>query len=120
MGSDFGRSKACPYCQGDFKLSCEGEHISQGNQVFTDSYSCTECAETFVINRVNEELTSFQFTCNKLWISICIEQNKLQMSVLQNETDGGPIPYIEMPAFIPDFSDKDKLFNKLRTYLIFS
>lgn len=108
--------RSCFYCQGDFSVSCKGEHYAPGNQTFTDTYICTECAETFVVYSLNDELTAFQFTCNNIWIYIFIEQNKLHMNVLDVES----APSVEMPAFVPDFSDKDKLFNKLRTYLIFS
>ena len=111
----------CLYCGGSFTIEGFGEHNIPHLNYFVDTYICNECHEFFEIHLGNDKRVSFFFSCNDIYVrclmySFFISKDKrLQYNLL-----GLVAPNIMIPIFPVDFSDKEKLTNKLKTYIIFS
>jgi hypothetical protein len=115
-------AKDCPYCHGAFRIDATGEHDSVSPVTrIVDTYLCVECGEVFEIHRENHENVSFLISCNGIYVRCFDDQfavttdNRLLYRKL-----GLTAPHALLPAFPLILADKDKLYQKLRTYLIFS
>lgn len=80
---------------------------------------CVDCKEKFEIYSHQKddgetEYTGFTFTCNGLDVFCIYASSTFEISNLKGEH------VIAIPAFEPDFTDRNKLHEKLRTYLLFS
>lgn len=119
----------CPYCDTEFNdIRIETsktifKHVKTGYLFMTrhdtETFYCGNCKENFQIrslqNYDSETIyTGFNFTCREL----SVFYNYLESVIDINELKGKHI--VAIPSFDPDFSDKDKLHEKLRTYIIFS
>lgn len=100
----------CLYCQSE----CQFEGKGLLNSLFIkNTYFCSQCREKFVIVCRFDKEYSFTFTCSNLRIEYIQFSNKFNISKLSDKT------YISIPDFPLDFSNKESLYNKLKTYLIF-
>lgn len=111
----------CLYCNG----SCS-THTTGVVRLQTDTYYCDPCNESFIFFYKDDVLNTFEFTCNNY--SILIDLDTDIYKICLNVSDlielqasyNKPVKYIKVPEFTIDFSNKQKLFEKLNTYAIFS
>jgi hypothetical protein len=114
----------CLYCQASCDTELRGLHPNYN----VNTYTCRGCRETFEIHWGGfvdvEEIAVFSFTCRDLMVchqyghGFAIDNHSLLW-------DGSRSPKSTnvqhcIPPFDVDFSDKDKLYRKLQTYLVFS
>lgn len=120
----------CLYCNAEFDTNAmsirstsgyAAHKLGQLNIAKSDAETlyCVDCKETFEIYSHQENdgetyYTGFNFTCKGLSIECKYAESVFDITNLKGEHKTG------IPAFVPDFSDKDKLYEKLKTYLIFS
>lgn len=117
--------KGCPYCKG--QLSVGGSGIPE--LIYTvDFYTCTQCQEVFEVHREKDAESSFFFSCNGIYVRYIFNDSIIHRTCfistdesLRYGISGLSTPHkIEVPLFVLDFSNKEKLHNKLRVFLIFS
>jgi len=124
----------CPYCQGDFDLDMKGEWIARSqNRYDVEVLTCQKCKEKVEIHSIQTidgetVINTFTFTCKDLcilhvyagktfWIGgLSLLYDSLDNQMATSATE----PMVKLPAFDVDFSDKEKLWKKLKTYLVFS
>lgn len=116
----------CLYCNGSCDLHMDGEIILTTLSYEVQSLRCRRCHETFEIHWVDDngetKYLGFTFTCGSLTVhnlydkGFCIGGKELLYS--QWQAAAPEFNYIE--KFNVDFSNKNKLYEKLKTYLIFS
>jgi hypothetical protein len=99
----------CLFCQNYLEIN----NTSSNNLSF-DRFICTNCNEIFCFGYYNDTLTNMSFTC--LNIEVTIYSSKPHYTI----SSARIVDNIHIPAFNIDFSDKNKLFEKLHTYIIFS
>lgn len=111
----------CLYCDGTFTIEGTGEHAIPRAGYFVDIYTCTQCFEMFEIHMSDDKRESFFFSCDDIyarcfatWFVISTDER------LQYKKFGIIAPSVKIPPFPIDFSDKQKLHSKLKTYIIFS
>lgn len=120
----------CPYCNAEFdtnamSIRSSSSHIMRkfgiNNVVRSDAETlyCVDCKETFEIYSHQSDdgethYTGFNFTCKGLSVECKYVESVFDITNLKGEHKTG------IPSFTPDFSDRDKLYKKLKTYLIFS
>jgi hypothetical protein len=110
----------CLYCEGDIDFShTSSSDLANGTRSDVEALTCRFCEERFLIyysqNSIGEtKHTGFAFSCNDCFISY--NYNLCNFSIFdQHRWFITTIPY-----FTIDFSDKNKLYNKLKIYLVFS
>lgn len=114
--------QGCPYCHGNFFVNSQNEQIAVSTYT-VDTYLCEQCSEVFEIHKNDDVEESFLFSCNGIYVRYVFMLNCFFITKNANllfSKLGLVISTSEIPAFIIDFSDKEKLYNKLRTYLLFS
>lgn len=121
----------CLYCNSNFDLNAMSISSSSGSSLRhlnpaaimtrydTETLYCIDCKETFKIHSHQNDdgettYTGFTFTCKGYNVFFSYIESYFDISELK----GNHITAI--PSFDPDFSDKDKLYEKLKTYLVFS
>lgn len=110
----------CLYCGTRCITTLEG--VRRGGQIEDhDILQCQRCRESFRIDSMQSpegETTylGFQFTCKRLHVLCKYEDENFKITDL-NDRDKEPVI---IPIFEIDFSDKNKLHEKLKTYVIFS
>lgn len=106
----------CLYCHS----SCDVSASSLGNPVISiDKYSCQKCKEEFEIHYMQDSFIGFSFTCEKLRVFHLYHNNMLGIDnriAIDKKKD----TYIWIPYFKFDFSKKEWLCNKLKTYVMFA
>lgn len=115
--------RGCPYCYGVFSIGGFGEHGYSTSDYMVDTYTCTQCREIFEIHKKSDEEVSFLFSCNGIYVRCVFDVENFFVSTnsdLLYSKSGLTTPTVEIPRFVIDFSDKEKLHNKLRIYIIFS
>ena len=124
----------CLYCGRSCDIELKGEWISHSqNRYDVEVLSCRKCKEKFEIHSVQTidgetALNTFVFTCKELCVvhvyagkTFEIGGHGLLYDTLNNQlVTNADEPTTKVPAFEVDFSDKNKLSEKLRTYLLFS
>lgn len=112
----------CLYCG----ATCYISSTSSGDSVI-DTYHCEFCNESFIIFYKEDEQVSFEFTCYNY--SVLIHKTKDTFQLLSTNCGFQLNRYInwhqiinqiKVPKFTIDFSNKQKLYEKLHTYAIFS
>lgn len=111
----------CLYCNELCTVNVQSEwHVS--TQSFTDIivFSCASCGEKFKI--YDEYVRSFLFTCKDLMVHIFYETENFNIGMINSkliQSDSAAwINNLDNVNF--DFSDKEKMYKKLKNYLIFS
>src|SRR5271167_2369062 len=112
----------CPYCHGDFMMDASGEHAYGAAATrLVDTYTCIECSEVFEIHQEDQENVSFLFSCNGVYVRYINDQFLVATNdKLQYRKLGMSAPHVVIPPFPVDFSNKEKLHQKLKTYVLFS
>ena len=114
----------CLYCQSevDFKSDCSFYHA--GTTYNVDLFSCRECKEQFEIHWVeDEDPRAFTFTCKDVVVS---SRYKTDFELGGKELlwefcmNGRPNNSIYIPIFEVEFSNKDALYQKLKSLILFS
>jgi len=112
----------CLYCGRQCEVSFEGMRI-KGTALIEDHDILTcrslNCRAVFRIDSIQKpdgetEFIGFHFTCVDYFIYYKYSSGKFEIN------DRKRVLITACPAFEVDFSDKNKLLEKLRTYLIFS
>jgi hypothetical protein len=122
----------CLYCNSDFDLNAMSiksssgsslSHLNPGKSFLTrydtETLYCVDCKETFEIHsNQNDEgettYTGFNFTCKGYSVFINYIESYFDISELKGKH------ITTIPSFAVDFSDRNKLHKKLKTYLVFS
>jgi hypothetical protein len=122
----------CLYCNVDFDTNAMSIKSSSGSSLMhlmpgksfmtrydTETLYCVDCKDVFEIHSYQNDdgettYTGFSFTCNGLNIFVNYIESIIDISDLKGEH------HTAIPSFNPDFSDKNKLYEKLKTYLLFS
>jgi hypothetical protein len=121
----------CLYCGFFVDIELKGEWIARSSIRYdVEVLTCRKCKEVFEIHSMQgydgeTEISGFVFTCKELCVQYSYnhpyfrvgEHNLLYQSLDQQASAKGGT---EVLAFPVEFSDKEKLWEKLRTYLIFS
>jgi hypothetical protein len=118
----------CLYCGGRFDTFSESIGFPS---YIVDIFTCTSCKEVFEIHSLDEvyNVLGFLFTCK----DICVFEFKVDNRAgfilggqeLRHKNGINPLfgptdHSVIVNCFDIDFSDKEKLYKKLRTYLVFS
>lgn len=115
----------CLYCQSDFDIKLD----SDGRTYSVEILTCRKCCEVFEIHSEEDPITyskilAFVFSCNKIYVRHSYEEDVFHIGNFRMQfkfrNKGGAGKYTTIPSFNIDFSDKEKIFNKLKTYLVFS
>lgn len=80
-----------------------------------DEFICNSCYEELVITHIDYKFTSLSFTCLGLKVIFDLEKNRYGIKNCNRDSK-----IVWVPPFDIDFSDKNNLFCKLKTYLAFS
>lgn len=102
----------------DICLYCNAECFSESPNEETNSppiiLKCSLCQEQFlfVITDRPARIELIEFSCNKINLTIGIGYFFVYYKNSKHFT--------EIPTFDIDFSNKEKLYNKLKTYILFS
>jgi hypothetical protein len=120
---------SCLYCRGEFDIKQDGffpggiTSLTYEVQMLT----CRKCDEVFEIHWVDDagQLTwsGFVFTCNEVVVFHSYASGFYIGGIeLLYQNWVGASAKLEncVPEFKVDFSDKKKLYKKLKTYLVFS
>lgn len=101
----------CLYCNG----ICKTTHDSDATLI-TDRYACLICGEVFEKSyTIGFEPGIFSFTCQDLYIIVFAKTAKFAVSSIDKNNKINYIPYFDI-----NFSNKNSLYQKLKTYLTFS
>lgn len=129
----------CLYCNGDCDIKQDGLSISTWSP-HTNTYevqilTCRKCQEVFEIHWYDHEgevtYHAFAFTCKDLLVFYMYPRDTVTEASFAIETrknlyekwkdDARKMPRKNrVPPFPVDFSNKEKLWEKLKTYIIFS
>ena len=122
----------CLYCDVDFDMNAMSiksssgssmSHLAPGQSFMTrydtETLYCVDCKEKFEIHSHQNDMgettyTGFTFTCKGFEVFVNYIESIIDISDLKGKH------HTAIPSFDPDFSDRDKLYEKLKTYLIFS
>ena len=96
----------CLYCKGNCKYT--ESSIDQSNFQSVELYYCEHCNERFVYYKftISNTILYFTFSCRLIEVTVYSEH------IFINN--------IKCPLVDFDFSNKDKLYSKLKTYMLFS
>lgn len=118
----------CLYCSSALEIKVVSDAASFPIYNSVTIYTCTVCKEIFEISTaysdLNEEfntesIASIGLSCNDISILINYIDNICYIS--HNMKHHDRLSYlVSVPIFELDFSNKDKLYQKLKTYLLFS
>lgn len=111
----------CLYCNSDVDVNLRSAwlpntFLKADNEIL----SCRKCKEIFAIHSLqgedgNTEYTGFTFTCKEYSVFFNYIESYFDISSAKDKKH-----IMAIPSFIVDFSDKNKLYEKLKTYLVFS
>lgn len=110
----------CLYCHSGIVYELKSEWLPNTSlKADVEIITCQKCKEVFKIHSLQggdgaTEYTGMTFSCRDYRVFF----NYIE-SYLSIFDDKGKY-IVSIPSFIVDFSDKDKLYEKLKTYLIFS
>jgi len=121
----------CLYCNGQCSVSLEGYKAPMGCSDDREILTCTLCKEVFTIFSIQsiEGETiyyGFSFSCQDITVFYEYKNKNFGLfsqktkSIVDEHGDMEDISPTEVPIFEIDFSNKNKLHNKLKTYLLFS
>lgn len=80
-----------------------------------DTFDCSTCGDYFSISYGGKSNYWFQFTCKEYSISYGSDSSH----IIIDNTNTAAVEPIQIPIFDFDFSDRAKLYEKIKTYLIF-
>jgi hypothetical protein len=110
----------CLYCNGQCNIALQGKLIPHSSLTYDiEILTCQECKERFCIDTIQNEkgettYMSFSFTCKKYNIIFLYADETFDLYTRKGKH------ITALPIFEVDFSDKKKLYNKLKIYTLFS
>lgn len=110
----------CLYCGAQCEVFLSATQLPHSSLMEDqESLTCISCKEEFMISSLQNpegdtNYTGFTFTCQDYLVFV----NYLEDYFEIKDKNGKYI--IALPSFNVDFSDKNKLREKLKTYIIFS
>lgn len=122
---------SCLYCKSNCDIKQDGFFLAGTLTLFYELQilTCQKCKEIFEIHWLDDNgetrMIGFTFTCKKIVVYNHYDKNEFTIGgkelLYKNwgpglNSVGGNI----VPEFTVDFSNKRKLNNKLKTYLVFS
>jgi hypothetical protein len=118
----------CLYCGSDCDISLCGNAPLFGNSITDEeTLSCRSCLEYFTITSeagyAGTTYISFIFSCKDILVNCLyaqdvfnLKKSLLKKKIILDVKHAG----VNIPSFNIDFSNKEELYKKLKTYLIFS
>jgi hypothetical protein len=106
----------CLYCQGECDV---WQNASGFPPIVGDCYTCQKCEEKFTIFFIDSsevKFISFLFTCKEFEVAYPYSANKFGICRKDFKED----KHIWIPYFDVDFSNKEELYQKIKTYILFS
>jgi hypothetical protein len=127
----------CLYCGSQCDTKFSGELLPRSNyQYNVDILTCQACGEVFEIHAKQSaegetQYLAFSFTCKDYYVYCGYNDKSLYIGKnpesLFDEAGNFPdfiiglsVAAVILPKFQVNFSNKNKLFEKLKTYIIFS
>ena len=110
----------CLYCDSGIFFELKSEWLPNTSlKVDVEILTCQKCKEVFKIHSLQggdgkTEYNGFTFTCKGYRVFFNYIESYFDIS----DEKGKHI--VAIPSFTVDFSDKTKLYDKIKTYLIFS
>lgn len=110
----------CLYCDSEIFYELKSEWLPNSSlKADAEILTCQKCKEVFKIHSLQgddgvTEYTGMTFSCKDYRIFFNYIESYFDIS----DKKGKHI--VAIPSFSVDFSDKNKLYEKLKTYLIFS
>jgi hypothetical protein len=110
----------CLYCHSGIVYELKSEWLpATPLKIDVELISCNKCKEVFKIHSIqgadgHTEYNGMTFTCKGYHVFFNYIESYFDIS----DEKGKHI--VAIPSFTVDFSDKSKLYEKLKTYLIFS
>ena len=122
----------CLYCRSQLQIESSGEWVANSKVIQeVEKLTCPKCEEHFEIYSIQDDTSethyeSFTFTCKDIAVfyhytnkNFIIGNHKLLFTSL-TDFAFSLIGTNNVPVFEVDFSDKNKLYNKLKIYVLFS
>jgi len=103
----------CPYCKSHCNISSQSVDNSE---IHYDTYNCVSCNELYCLSFDADICFDFHVSCKELLITLSMHPDGYCISRGSEIRLGGK----NIPLFYMDFSDKETLYNKLKTYILFS
>lgn len=110
----------CLYCNGKCDIALEGKLLPASSTTYdTETLTCQECNERFCIDNIQNEkgettYIAFSFTCKKYNVVFLYTDKAFDLYTRKGKH------ITTLPVFEVDFSDKNKLYDKLKIYVLFS
>lgn len=106
----------CLYCQG----RCDMSSTSIGYPaLIIEAYSCQKCQEVFETEHIDNNYYGFAFTCNGLKAFYNYQVNQFGLSKVNFDIKIRN-NLVWVPYFDINFSNKQDLFKKIKTYTTFA
>lgn len=110
----------CLYCFSEIDYSMSSQWLPGSNlRSDTETLTCRKCKESFWIHSLQGDdaetvINGFTFSCKDFWVFFNYIEDYFDVKDKHRKF------LFAIPSFEVDFSDKDKLYEKLKTYLLFS
>jgi|ERR1700723_3204088 len=104
----------CLYCHSELDSDVEASWNSNRAAESTYFYRCEICFEQFRVFLLRDAEKNFFFTCKDICVLQDFQLSEYGLSTLDKSE------VIWVPQFEIDFSDKEALWLKLKTYITFS
>jgi hypothetical protein len=114
------KDPVCLYCNGPCDIALDDRFLSSSTTIYdTEILTCQDCNEKFSIASFQNEkgettYMAFSFTCKKYQVVFLYADESFDLYTRRGKH------IVTLPPFQVNFSDKKKLFEKLKTYVIFS
>lgn len=114
----------CIYCKSRCNITNGSVGSLYPTSVFSD-YFCTneKCSEVFHFSYYETEpieIIFFTFSCNGIFVQLIDKYCVIGNNLLIWEYSPNDFEQHKIPLFNIDFSEKEKLYNKLKSYLVFA
>lgn len=111
----------CLYCNSNTEFNSDSISSSHGTTYNKETITCCACKEIFeILSTQNLEgvtsYTAFHFSCNGIFVLNYYDIDVFYFSTKSFVSKN----WEEIPKFEVSFFDKNKLYEKLKTYLLFS
>ena len=112
----------CLYCNSPCSLESQDQ---TGGKYINHKHTCSVCSEYYTIffetnhyYDIDRYYYNFNFSCKEFLVSMSNDPDSL--SIRNRKAVSLRPGWVRVPPFHISFSDKDKLYEKLKTYLLFS
>jgi len=106
----------CLYCGQTLGINEESHFTLTGAIEVVFNYKCEDCVEGLRITTIDDEYNNCIFTCKGICVLEDFRESQYGLTLLLKTGDEP----VWIPEFKIDFSDREALYQKLKTYLTFS